>query len=176
MVTRNWYNAMTTRLFGVTIANGIVDYSGTKRDSFYYDSDTILGMYYFSPFRLIQNGVKTTQSSIGLVLGDGDTAPSLNDYKVSGNVLSSISASVTPNQEMDDTGATLTALITVTNTGESEITIREICLFGRVYYSSSTSGYCTCCLDRTVLDTPVTIPAGGVGQVEYTIRMPYPTT
>ena len=30
-------------------------------------------------------------------------------------------------------------------------------------------------VERTVLETPVTIPAGGVGQVTYTIRMNYPT-
>lgn len=29
-------------------------------------------------------------------------------------------------------------------------------------------------INRTVFDTPVTIAAGGVGQVTYTIRMNYP--
>ena len=73
----------------------------------------------------------------------------------------------------DESGLTITALYTITNTGSSAFTIGELGLIAATYTNVSTNSKCL--VERTVLDTPVTIPAGGIGQVEYTITFNYPT-
>ena len=60
------------------------------------------------------------------------------------------------------------AVLTITNNNATDITIGEV---GIVYQGSNTAAL----LERTVLDSPITIPAGGVSQITYTIRMNYPT-
>lgn len=59
--------------------------------------------------------------------------------------------------------------MTITNNNETDITIGEV---GIVYQTGSSYSVL---FERTVLESPITIPAGGVGQVTYTIRMNYPT-
>ena len=110
----------------------------------------------------------------GVVFGDGDTPVSFDDYKLSGNVVDTITGTAAINHAVDDNGITSTGLYTLTNTSDTEITIREVGLFSRVSLSP-TGGIKPVMYERTVLDSPVTIPAGGVGQVTYTIRMNYPT-
>lgn len=109
---------------------------------------------------------KKTDTS-GVVFGTSDTPPSFNDYFLKGEMITCLSGSGALTVEEDDTGVTYTSVFTVTNTSDAEVTVKEI-----GYISS----YSICVMyDRTVLDEPLTIPAGGIGQVTYTIRMNYPT-
>lgn len=110
----------------------------------------------------------------GVVFGNGSGPVSFDDYKLSGDVHTNFSASnVTPTITTDENGVTLTALYTITNTGDAEMVISEIGLLAcRAQVSSAAWSVL---VEHTVLDTPVTIAAGGVGQVTYTIRMNYPT-
>lgn len=109
-----------------------------------------------------------TSYSEGAVFGDGDTPPALEDYKLSGNVITGISATVVVNSVYEANGMTTTATYTVTNNKSASVTIREI----GVCTNTSSTNYVL--VERTVLDTPITIEPGGVGQVTYTIRMNYP--
>lgn len=105
--------------------------------------------------------------------GDGDTPPTRDDYKLSGNVITGFTSTYAKTvSKQDENGFTVTALHTITNNNSNEITIREVGKFSRTQYASGS--YTQYLLDRTVLDTPVTIPAGGIGQVEYTITFNYP--
>ena len=105
--------------------------------------------------------------------GDGDTPPTLNDYKLSGNTITGCTVSFTKTVDnQDENGFTVTAIHTITNGNSSEITIREVGRYSHAQYASGSYG--NYLIDRTVLDTPVTIPAGGIGQVEYTITFKYP--
>ena len=110
--------------------------------------------------------IGTKYSGNCVVLGDGDAAPTLDDCKLSGNVLSTITYNADVTRENEDGGATITALYTITNTGTEDITIKEL---GMIYTNGPVM------YERTVLDSPVTIPVGGIGQVTYTIRLNYPT-
>ena len=63
-----------------------------------------------------------------------------------------------------------TTTISVKNLTSAAITISEIGLFLGTYKSSSTTSFL---VDRTVLDEPITIPAGQSKQITYTIRFNY---
>lgn len=124
----------------------------------------------------------TTDGISGVVFGDGDTPVTINDYALSGNILSGFAWSNSTNKVFDETGFTINSLFTITNNNSDSITIKEVALYGYLSqtYSSitatSTDSYSQrFMIERTVLDAPVTIPAGGVGQVTYTIRVNYPT-
>lgn len=56
----------------------------------------------------------------------------------------------------------------VTNNTDEEITVSEIGCFGAL-----TNGGKVCLLDRTVLETPITIPPKETVSVEYVIKFPY---
>ena len=90
-------------------------------------------------------------------------------------MIQNIAASISKTYSYSEAQPSLKAVYTITNNNAEEITIREVALHVLFYRttSGSTNG---CVIDRTVLDTPVTIPAGGVGQVEYTITFNLPTS
>lgn len=100
-----------------------------------------------------------------VAFGDGSTPVSADDFQLSGNNFTTYSGAYACVANADCTEATWT--YTLTNTGSSEFTVREIGL----YTSSSTSVLYSCLIMREVLDSPVTIPAGGVGQVTLTIKL-----
>lgn len=104
-----------------------------------------------------------------VVFGTGDKAVAFDDYRLSSDQITTLSGSGTVNCSFDDTGFTASSLLTVTNNGSTDVTIREI---GLVMQATGNWYYL---VDRTILDSPLTVPAGGIGQVVYTIRMNYPT-
>ena len=108
----------------------------------------------------------------GVIFGDGATPPTLNDYKLSGNLITSINTTASVLKFKDDyTGThTIEAEYTVNNTGTQSITIREIGLIAAGGASSSQIDM-KCLLERTVLDSPVIIPRGGSAVITYTIRI-----
>lgn len=109
----------------------------------------------------------------GVVFGTGDTPPTLNDYKLAGDIVTGLSWSANKAAEQVEGGAGITVTFTVTNNNDSEVTIREVGYVGR-HNNAVTTAYAVL-LDRTVLEAPVTIPAGGVGLITYTVKLIYPT-
>lgn len=117
-------------------------------------------------------------STPGVHFGTGDTAVTLEDYYLSGTMLQNISVAVqtsyiTPN----DDGCVYGVKYLITNNNSEAVTIKEVMLtIGR--YSTNSASSVTgpyVMVDRTVLDEPVTIPAGEIGMVTYEIRLNYPT-
>lgn len=110
----------------------------------------------------------TNYGGAGVVLGDGDTPVSSNDYRLAGNLITGFVYSQT--SEAGRTGQKVWAKgkYTITNNNASHITIREIGML-QAYASSS-----YCMIDRQLLDSPITIEAGGVGQLEYSIEYEVP--
>ena len=101
----------------------------------------------------------------GVAFGNGTSEPSMDDYTLSGSLVTAFTASAL----MSKIGNTIT--VTYTLTATADITISEIGLFS-LYYSGNRHPFL---VERTLLDEPVTIPAGGVGQVVYTITFNLPT-
>lgn len=111
--------------------------------------------------------IRTHANDYGIIFGTGDTPVTIDDYKLSGNIVTNIAGNTVINHEFVDGGHETTCVCTITNTGGSSVTIKEAGLM--------MANYSLALCERTVLDTPVTIPAGGVGQVTYKIRLNYPT-
>lgn len=173
MFTRNWYTLLAT--------NFLYDYNTVKATSctgsqlalpnlFPWFGNTSNSWQYPSVYYVKKS---LNESGGGVLFGTGDAAPTMDDYKLDGDIISDFSYSAAVTKTFDDDNATVTALYTVTNTGTAPMTIKEI---GLVVCGSSSNGAANrTLLERTVLETPITIEPGGVGQVTYTIRMNYPT-
>ena len=108
-----------------------------------------------------------TSYKAGVVLGTGDTAPTLYDYKLAGALVTGFTYSHTVTSGKDEKGPWAKAKYTITNNNAAAVTIKEIALL---------AGSTVCMIERTVLEKPITIEGGGgVGQIEYTIRYDVPT-
>lgn len=113
--------------------------------------------------------------------GTGSTAPTIDDYRLAGDTVTGYTSSHTYKDEYaeDGTFAKRTATYTITNNNAEPVTIGEIgifiCAVWTTGYSSNKYIYTTYpyLLERTVLESPITIPAGGVGQVTYSITENY---
>ena len=173
MFTKNWYILQSLNM----LANSEqrltdlkpLDWDGQSKKK-YYPYKRYIDIY------LSLNTIKTnlSPSSQGVLFGTGDTPASVDDYNLAGNVIQNIVASISRSFSYSDAQQSLKAIYTITNNNTEAITIKEVAL--NVQYTHTSNGSSNgCVIDRTVLDTPVTIPAGGVGQVVYTITFNYPT-
>ena len=111
----------------------------------------------------------------GVILGTGNTPPTIDDCKLSGDLVTGYIYSVTVTHNIDEYGVTSTALYTITNTSSKTITIGEIGLMA-VLSSGGANAQSQALVERTVLEAPLTIEPEGVGQLTYTIRFNYPTS
>lgn len=116
----------------------------------------------------------------GVIFGDGSTHVTKSDYNLAGNHIKTLSAIVQITRSVDENGVEIKAVYSLTNTGTTDVVIAEMAMLERILSGLTTESnnnrfYFNYIIDRKVLDAPVTIPAGGVGQVTYTIRVNYPT-
>lgn len=181
MYVKNFYAMLRALLKGGT--GSFIKTSGATQSATNNYNSIALGNNYFQAASLFNpifihstdtfnaanatNGTNNNYGS-GVYFGNGTTPPTLDDYTFSGEILKNAGATSSVNIEEDDDGATYTAVYTISNTGDTDFTVSEV---GLVWAYSTYR----ILFERTVLDTPVTIPAGGVGQVTYTIRFNYPT-
>ena len=173
MFTKNWYKALAVEMSRVNETFQSV--TGATQ--------TLKASYYLYCLGLNEDGrnipsiykVRTTlEGNGGVIFGTGNTSPTIDDTTLSGSLVSNFSYSSSVSTARDETGITLTALYTVTNNNAEAITISEVAIIANLKNNDTLAMY-KALLDRTVLDTPVTIPAGGIGQVVYTITFNYPT-
>lgn len=91
---------------------------------------------------------------IGLVIGSGTTAPTINDYKMENAITANLNAGgVTRSFVANSSNSSLTVVQPIVNLGANTITINEIGLFGKG--SAASSGGCLL-LSRDII-SPVTI-------------------
>lgn len=171
MFVKNWYKQLACAVGG----------SADKYD-FKYSHNGSAGSFNYGLFYALNSNANTRNPYIGklittysgyggVIFGDGNIPVTIDDYCLSGNIITTLSGNGTVTWTASDTELVGESTFLLTNTGTSEVTIRECGLFGG---ANNNNGY-TRMLDRTVLDTPVTIPAGGVGQIVYTVRIVFPT-
>ena len=101
-----------------------------------------------------------------LMLGTGTTAPTADDYR--------LESPITTNLSCDSVSVSRTSLIktytaTFTNSGSSDITVTEVGFIAYIFYEYSNHDEKSdqFLMDRTVLETPITIPAGESRTVTY---------
>ena len=161
MVLRNFYTILMAKLMS-TEAMPFVNYQGSKLT---YSGNVSAGNMGFQEQMTL---MQTSYNNKGVIFGDGDTPPTVDDYKLSGNVITGLTGSCTQTCEHDDEQRSVTSVWTLTNNNENDVTIRECAILVGFNYQTI--------IERSVLDTPVTIPAGGIGQVTYTVTFVFPTS
>lgn len=183
MFTKNWYKALTAEMYNKYNNNDVLGKNTRGSDAYFTSSSSSGGVYDYTSLTLacgssqissnnyspLMSNVRTAYGYGGVVFGTGDTAPTFDDYKLSGDLVTTMSASASVVVTKDDDGYTYVATYTIANTGSADITIKEV---GLILYGRANSSFL---IERTVLDSPLTISVGGVGQLVYTIRMNYPT-
>lgn len=118
-------------------------------------------------------GIVTSNTGIGFAFGTGTTPPTEDDNNLESMITSGLSLSVAIRKEAITDGSRVTFTLTVQNTSANAITINEVGYVQSLDTKSSATGTSAstspCLLDRTVLDTPVTIEAGQSARIDYTI-------
>ena len=155
------------------IAGGVqlTDYTGKTVSSVgrYPELSLIGGSYsYVASMRYMIQGY--TGASGGVVIGNGTAEPTAKDYSLSGSIITGYSYLVSYNRNITDDGVSVTATYTITNNNNNAITVSEIGLLAAYDNNNYVNKVL---LDRSLLETPITIEPGGVGQVTYTITMNY---
>ena len=172
MFTKNWYKAISAEMSRANDTfQSVTGLTQTLSVSAYLFGIMLNEDNRYTPS--IYKVRTALDSGGGVIFGTGNAAPTINDTTLSGNLVSGFSYNSNVSAERGADGVTLTALYTVINNNAEAITISEVALIANLYNNSTQAMY-KGLLDRTVLDTPVTIPAGGVGQVEYAITFKYP--
>ena len=131
------------------------------------------------PFVIMQYWTASVNMG-GVSFGTGTTPADISDYYLE-SILDPKKIGVATPSEVSfsqfDTHEEHSVTFGITNKTAEAITISEVGLTAVPYYSSSGNSTRKCVLvDRTVLDTPVTIPAGQSKQITYTIRVNYGDT
>lgn len=179
MLLKNFYKAVSACMEGVGTSNNVAYKSIGGKDVYsdYYKNGvnnltpTMTGDSYVASMRRIATTAMTSLS--GILLGTGNTPPTIDDHRLAGDIITTIASSVACSFDIEEDGAAITSLCTITNSGSNAFTIREVGLFGKAKGGNSDSD--AVLVERTVLDAPLTIEPGSVGQLTYTIKLNYPT-
>lgn len=174
MLTRNYENLLASMLTASTVNYGhfpITSVDGFTR----FLGGTVCDQYTFPAAK--KTTPSTSASGNGISIGSGDAAATRDDYNLQQTITGGVSLSLSSTKTgCDAPGISyLEFAVTVTNTGSAPITIREVGYKQDIkcsaYPGSSTVSSVTCLIDRTVLETPVTIQAGDAGVINYRLQM-----
>lgn len=169
MVTMNWYYVYKSSRGSCIISDAIVGWDGYKQNAGYTSSSSNQGT--LNTTLLLKPGsVSFSDTGVGIVLGSGTTPPTIHDYQLESPITSGLTPLVSTTHDADNN---LVYNITLTSTATEPISIGEIGIRSG-FYAGANSGLNYALMERTVLDEPVIIPAGGIGVVEYTIRLQMP--
>lgn len=121
-----------------------------------------------------------SSSSNGIAVGSGNTEPTEEDYTLESQITGltgSISVADIVNSENFSFKHSI--LVTLTNSGAEDVTVKEIGYFGysgtsttrggAVGQNTNAKGYL---IDRTVLENPVVVPAGESSVISYDFIYP----
>lgn len=116
----------------------------------------------------------------GVVLGTGKTPPTIEDVKME-NEITYDQVKLTQSS-LNYIGNGLLGVYTVENLTDADITISEIGMYNvftgvakKEDGSLDTTAYVWRCLvERTLLEKPITVPAGGIENLVYKVQFEYP--
>lgn len=175
MFTKWWKNCV----------KGMVAFSGSPNKAFNLPIKNVSNAtYYFSGIRYPYTTTTTfqlTATSNGIHVGTGNTAATEDDYALESPVTSGLAGTVTINKDMDANGNPyITYNLVLSNSTSADIVVKEIglyesCSCGNTVGATSSSER-NFLVDRTVLDTPVTVPANGNAAIYYTLKTTYTTS
>ena len=177
MITKNFKSLLATVLESANVNYGMMPVLNVE------------GVPYFTNPQFSFPGSRTTTPTLtataaGISVGTGDTPATENDVQLESHLSSGINLTLTATNvgAGSPCDAYVEYYVTVTNTGSSPVTIKEICykqtLKAADRPTKSATADVVCMLDRTVLDEPMTVQAGDAGVIFYrlTTRLKEPTT
>lgn len=114
----------------------------------------------------------------GLSVGTSDTAATDEDYILGATITSGLSGVITNSHGMDNDDPYVIFNVVLSNSTTSDIIVKEIGYKQNVYGATSAGatsglGNNTVLFDRTVLDTPLTVPARGNAALQYKLKCSY---
>ena len=166
MLTKNFYSYMVAKLSELNTSCVLIDGSRSEIKSNSSGTKVFAAM-------LKQSTNSSGGDNGGVSFGAGTSPATAQDYKLAAPITTGLSI-IFPKSLTYAKGASFEDVAVtygVTNISSSEITISEIGLVATIFVSGNL--YNSVLVDRTVLDTPVTIPAGESKQITYTIRFNY---
>lgn len=166
MITRNWYNAFKAYRAKTVLTGALKNVSGQTVNAGCYDMSSAIDHLCLRE----KSFLLSASVGEGIVVGSGTTPPTLDDYKLESQITTGLSAIVATTLDADND---MIYAVTITNTSSEDITICEIGMHSYVYTSNSSSS-ATCLVERTVLENPITIPASGIGLINYAIKLTIP--
>lgn len=190
MFLRNYYNALVDYACnGNTTSSNLNVYKSAACESEYtptsatlpcgatYGIKKLMAMFPTATKASATGTAASTTHTTGVIFGTGTVEPTVDDYMMSGEHFVDYTASYTLTEEADDLGITYTCAYTLTSTASEDVTISEIGLSTTTSAKKGTASYYHFGLmvERTLLENPITIAPGGVGQITYTLRINYPT-
>lgn len=119
--------------------------------------------------------IQLNATNAGFHFGSGTTAPTENDYKMESDFTSGISVVLNSSARSYTPKPHMTFTFTITNTGSSSVTVSEVgivtaniqCCTSSSATSASSNNIL---IDRTLLDTPLTIAPSSTAALEYTVN------
>lgn len=201
MFTANYYTAIQTtfslndpRNLNQIAGVNLIDPTGTARSPWW----AVAEIFHTSSYTFVRGGLgllypygtgctlMTTYDSTltrnshfawKIAFGDGDQTPTLSDYALSGNLLTTISVLTWQTaREVANGVSTYTVKMAVQNTGTESVSIKEIGSFYPLMAGEGqNSESCWYLMERTLLDNPITIDAGNSGTVIFTVSQEFPT-
>ena len=162
MLTKNFYSFIRGTLQKKTNIEFTHTDGAKVTDNFNYNAAV-------PPFYVMKTWTYTI-NSYGVAFGTSTTPATVSDYRLE-SILDNTKISVASPSEVSysrlDAHEEYSVTFGITNITSNAITIAEVGIVAKIndfYYAL---------VDRTVLDTPVTIPAGQSKQITYTIRFNY---
>ena len=166
MLTKNFYAYIRADFSESTTTATFTKTDGSK--------STVALTSDYPPFKVMNNWAKSITGT-GVSFGTGTTPATASDYvleSILGDNKINVSTPSSISFSRYDTYEEYTVTFGVTNKTADAITISEMGLTAMPYSPYSGGNYYAL-VDRTVLDAPVTIPAGQSKQITYTIRFNY---
>ena len=113
----------------------------------------------------------------GVSFGTSDTPATDEDYILGNTITSGIAGTFTCTKAMDGTNPVVTLNCVLSNSTASDIVVKEVGIKCTGYYAATVGGTSNSSrvvlIDRTVLDTPLTVPARGNAALYYTLKTDY---
>ncbi len=164
MLLKNFDTALTAIALYTTIPNGLREPNGTVRDAFHTlsNNNNLLGSW---------GGLKYSSGLISF--GDSNQPASYEDYCLAGTIVTGISVAENVVNTCNDGQIRREVVYTITNNNSTSITIGEIGIQVNLNYASGNS-YSRMMVERTALESPLTIEPSGVGQITYVLSAPVP--
>lgn len=165
MLTKNFYSYMRAALQKTSATFTLKD--GSEKTTALSNDNP--------PFTVMNKGANQSAST-GVSFGTGTTPATSSDYvleSILGSTQISVSAPSAVSFSRFDTHDEYSVTFGITNKTAEAITITEVGLTALPTDANVMGVYSYVLVDRTVLDTPVTIPAGQSKQITYTIRFNY---